>query len=216
MGRPRMSKRTREQIENDMVFESELFLKGYSYREIAQRLNEHNKKFGLDYQMSHAGVFKDMQRAMVQWKKERFDNIDEYIQQDLKKLDRMEQTAWEAWEKSCTGKERVKSRDSKKPNKKDAEVNDPDYYGYTETSNETSSGNPRFLDILLNIQQRRAKLLGYDAPVKVDVSGKTSHSFEGPRYDAKDIPDDLLFAVVDKLQSAEFNKEMEAKNKSEE
>lgn len=210
--RPKQNKRTREQIESDMLFETELFLKGYSYREISERLNKYNSDRGFNYTITHAGVFKDMQKAMVQWKKERFDNIEEYIQQDLKKLDRLEQTTWEAWEKSCTGKERVKvKKESVSRDKPD----DTTLYD-EETVNETSSGNPRFLDILLNIQQRRAKLLGYDAPVKVDVSGKTAHSFEGPRYDPKDIPDELLFAVVDKLQSAEFNKEMEAKQKSEE
>lgn len=214
MGRPRICKRTSEQRTVDLVLETDLFLKGYSYRDIAMRVNIANEQKGLQYTITYGQVFQDMKRAMIEWKKERFDNIDEYINQDLKKLDKMENAAWDAWEKSCTGKERTKSVQSKKPKKVDADVETRDYYGYDETSQETSSGNPRFLDILLNIQQRRAKLLGYDAPIKVDVGGP-SREADKPKFNAKDIPDDLLFAVVDTLQQVEYAKEMEAKEKSE-
>lgn len=211
MSRPKQNKRTPEQRAYDLAFETDLFLKGYSYREIAFRLNEDLRSRGLIYNITHAGVFQDMKKAMIEWKKERFDNIDEYINQDLKKLDKMENAAWDAWEKSCTGKERVKV---KKESVSKDKPNDTTVYD-EETMNETSSGNPRFLDILLNIQQRRAKLLGYDAPIKVDVGGP-SREADKPKFNAKDIPDDLLFAVVDTLQQVEYAKEMEAKDKSQE
>lgn len=211
MGRPRICKRTSEQRTVDLVLETDLFLKGYSYRDIAMRVNITNEQKGLQYTITYGQVFQDMKRAMIEWKKERFDNIDEYINQDLKKLDKMENAAWDAWEKSCTGKERVKV---KKESVSKDKPNDTKVYD-EETMNETSSGNPRFLDILLNIQQRRAKLLGYDAPIKVDVGGP-SREVDKPKFNAKDIPDDLLFAVVDTLQQVEYAKEMEAKEKSQE
>nr|DAG93024.1 MAG TPA: hypothetical protein [Herelleviridae sp.] len=70
----------------------------------------------------------------------------------------MEQQAWEAWEVSKTGKQRTKEKTNRgRPIKTDATDGDPEYYGYDETTVETSAGNPRFLDLLLNIQQRRAK-----------------------------------------------------------
>ncbi len=59
-----------------------------------------------------------------------------------------------------------KRKPTRRPIKTDAEDGDPEYYGYNETATETSAGNPGFLDLLLNIQQRRAKMLGFDAPVK--------------------------------------------------
>jgi hypothetical protein len=75
---------------------------------------------------------------------------------------------------------------------------------YTEEANETSAGNPKFMDILLNVQQRRAKLLGYDSAVKVDLSASIDRATdEKPKYNVADIPKDLLFNLVDQMQNAE-------------
>lgn len=197
------SKRTKEQQQYDIAFCSELFLKGYTYRDIADKLNAHNKTRGLDYTISHANIFRDMKQALIEWKKLRLSNIDDYVHAELAKLDKMEAELWEAWEKSKTGKQRKKSRNSKKPNKLDAEVNEPDYYGYSEEATETSAGDPRFMDILLNIQQRRAKLLGFDAPAKVDITGIEREREEKPKYNIDSIPKEMLFALADQLQNAE-------------
>ena len=120
---------------------------------------------------------------------------------------------WVAWEKSKAGKEQTKNRTSAKPRKVlTEEEKTTDWYGYDEKTNETSAGNPRFLDLLLNVQQRRAKMLGFDAPVKIEIPGYNAGTEDDkPKYDVKAIPDDLLFAVADKLQSAEFAKAMEEK-----
>lgn len=211
---PGYNKRNAEQREYDILFCSNLFLRGYSYREIQKALNEDLAKRETGYTIALSMVYYDLQQALIEWKRERFDNVDDYVTQEIRKLDKMEVEAWNAWEASKMGKERKKSRNSKKPNKVDAEVNDPSYYGYTEEATETSSGNPRFLDLLLNIQQRRAKLLGFDAPIKIDIPGvNRNDGAEKPKYDANAVPDDLLFAVVDKLQQSTFIQEMENKGK---
>ena len=55
-------------------------------------------------------------------------------------------------------------------------------------------------------------MLGFDAPVKIEIPGvNASTDNDKPKYDIKAIPDDLLFAVADKLQSAEFAKAMNEK-----
>ena len=50
-------------------------------------------------------------------------------------------------------------------------------------------------------------MLGFDAPIKVEIPGieKTING-DAPQYDVSAIPDDLLFAVADKLQSAEYKR----------
>ena len=158
-------------------------------------------------------VYYDLQQTLIEWKRERLDNIDDYVTQELRKLDKMEVQAWEAWEASKTGKMRTKEKTNKgRPIKTDAEDGDPEYYGYNETATETSAGNPRFLDLLLNIQQRRAKMLGFDAPVKIEIPGYNATTDDDkPKYDVKAIPDDLLFALADKLQSAEYQKALAEK-----
>lgn len=206
-GRPKLSKRTKDQREFDLAFCSNLFLRGYTYKEISERLNEENARRGVGYTISKQMVYWDMQHLLIEWKRERLENIDDYVTQELRKLDKMEVELWEAWERSKKGKLREKNRQNAKPRKVLEDKDNPEYYGYEEKMVETSSGNPRYLDLLLNVQQRRAKMLGFDAPIRVDIPGlKESVGSDAPQYDASAIPDDLLFAVADKLQSAEYQK----------
>ena len=67
-------------------------------------LNADLAKRGAGYTISLAMVYYDLQQTLIEWKRERLDNIDDYVTQELRKLDAMEQQAWEAWEVSKTGK----------------------------------------------------------------------------------------------------------------
>ena len=206
-GRPKLCKRTKDQREFDLAFCSNLFLRGYTYKEMSERLNEENSRRGITYTISKQMVYWDMQQLLIEWKRERLENIDDYVTQELRKLDKMEVELWEAWERSKTGKLREKNRQNAKPRKVLEDGDNPEYYGYEETTTETSAGNPRFLDLLLSVQQRRAKMLGFDAPIKVDIPGiKDAQKNETPTYDVTAIPSDLLYAVADKLQSAEYKR----------
>ena len=211
---PGYNKRSEEQRDYDIAFCSNLFLRGYTYRDIVAALNADLKKRGIAYTISLAMVYYDLQQCLIEWKRERLDNIDDYVTQELQKLDKMEVELWEAWENSKTGKRREKNRTSAKPRKVLTEdEKTADWYGYDEKTNETSAGNPRFLDLLLNVQQRRAKMLGYDAPVKIEIPGYNGASGEEKEtYNVKAIPDDLLFAVVDKIQDSKFAEILEEKD----
>lgn len=211
--RPKGYKRSGEQQDYDIAFCSNLFLRGYTYREIAKALNDDLARRGAGYTITHTMVYYDMQQTLIAWKRERMDNIDDYVTQELKKLDRIEIELWDAWEKSKTGRERIKNRKSARPNKPLTE-NEAihDWYGYDEKMNESSAGNPRFLDLLLNVQQRRAKLLGFDAPLKIELpNSKITIENEAPKYDVSVIPKDLLYKLADELQAAEHRKFMESK-----
>ena len=208
-----MCKRTKDQREFDLAFCSNLFLRGYTYKEISERLNEENARRGVGYTISKQMVYWDIQQLLIEWKRERMENIDDYVTQELRKLDKMEVELWEAWERSKTGKLREKNRQNAKPRKVLEDGDNPEYYGYEETTTETSAGNPRFLDLLLNVQQRRAKMLGFDAPIKVDIPGlKENTNSDAPKYDVAAIPEDLLFAIADKLQTAEYKKQLAEKH----
>lgn len=206
------NKRSEEQRIYDVRFCADLFLRGYSYREIADALNRDLSARGVGYTISFQMVYYDLQQCLIEWKRERLETIDEYVTQELRKLDKMEVELWEAWERSKTGKTREKNRQNAKPRKVLEDGDNPEYYGYEETTTETSAGNPRFLDLLLNVQQRRAKMLGFDAPIKVEIPGiEKSINGDAPQYDVSAIPEDLLFAVADKLQTAEYKKQLAEK-----
>lgn len=190
-------RRTPEQRENDLVFCTDLFLKGYSYRQISDLLNKRNAKMGLDYAIvPPMRVYKDLKQLLINWKREHEENIDLYITKELSKLDKIEAELWDAWERS---KKRIVSKIRQS--------------GLKTERSETFAGNPRYLDLVLSVQQRRAKLLGLDAPVKVDMPNvNVSVDSSGPKYDISVIPDDMLFVIADKLQNAEYERLMIEKN----
>lgn len=197
--KPRMCKRTREQIEFDRAFCADLFLRGYPYREIAKRLNDDLAKRKMDYRLTESMVYYDIQQLLISWKRDQLESIDQYVTAELQKLDKMEMEAWNAWE--ISKQKKTKNKTKKAGN---------GLMGrqiMTEEATETTSGNPRYLELLLNVQHRRAKMLGFDAPIKIDIPGvNVTVNNENERFNAESIPDDLLFAVADKLQSAEYAK----------
>lgn len=197
--KPRMCKRTKEQIEFDRAFCADLFLRGYPYREIAKRLNDDLAKRKMDYRLTESMVYYDIQQLLIAWKRDQLESIDQYVTAELQKLDKMEVEAWNAWELS-------KQKKTKNKTKK-AGNGLMGRQIMTEKATETTSGNPRYLDLLLNIQHRRAKMLGFDAPIKIAIPGvNVTVNNENERFNTESIPDDLLFAVADKLQSAEYAK----------
>lgn len=190
-------RRTPEQRENDLVFCTDLFLKGYSYRQISDLLNKRNAKMGLDYAIvPPMRVYKDLKQLLINWKREHEENIDLYITKELSKLDKIEAELWDAWERS---KKRIVSKIRQS--------------GLKTERSETFAGNPHYLDLVLSVQQRRAKLLGLDAPVKVDLPNvNVSVDSSSPKYDISVIPNDMLFVIADKLQNAEYERLMIEKN----
>lgn len=190
-------RRTPEQRENDLVFCTDLFLRGYSYRQISDLLNQRNAKMGLGYAIvPPMRVYKDLKQLLINWKREHEENIDLYITKELSKLDKIEAELWDAWERS---KKRIVSKIRQS--------------GLKTERSETFAGNPRYLDLVLSVQQRRAKLLGLDAPVKVDLPNvNVSVDSSSPKYDISVIPNDMLFVIADKLQNAEYERLMIEKN----
>nr|UWI01400.1 MAG: hypothetical protein [Bacteriophage sp.] len=190
-------RRTPEQRENDLVFCTDLFLRGYSYRQISDLLNKRNAKMGLDYAIvPPMRVYKDLKQLLINWKREHEENIDLYITKELSKLDKIEAELWDAWERS---KKRIVSKIRQS--------------GLKTERSETFAGNPRYLDLVLSVQQRRAKLLGLDSPVKVDLPNvNVSVDSSSPKYDISVIPNDMLFVIADKLQNAEYERLMIEKN----
>lgn len=188
-------RRTKDQRMRDLAFCSDLFLKGYTYREILVKLNKRNEREGFGYTITLRALYLDIQKMLVEWKRDRLENIDDYITQELRKLDLIEHELWEAWNKSKSIKMRVK----KGRNHKSYEIVE-----------ESLCGNPRYLELLLTVQQRRAKLLGLDAPVKVDAVHRIDT--DRPQYDINSLPKDLLYSVADKLQEQEYLRIQAAKD----
>ena len=197
----RGGKRTSVQREADIHFCIQLYLKGYTIRDIHERLMRNLSERGMDYEISCQQVFNDIKAEMIEWKKENMMLVNEYIELEVRKLDKMEIELWEAWERSKSGK--------RKSEIKGGNINNGNVSGGTLSKRtlETGDGDPRYLDMILKLYDRKAKLLGYNAHLNVNIYNKTNEEqTPGANYDISSLPPEMIVQMAYQLQDAEFNK----------
>lgn len=136
-------KRRSKERERDRAELAQLYCDGWTIKD----LSDH---FGVSMQI----ICRDMNILRARWIEEGKANYGEWINRELITLDKIEVEAWAAWEKSLTDSVTVTRSD--KDGNKEARTG--------------QSGNPKFLEIIAANLARRAKLLGYDAPSRADVT----------------------------------------------
>lgn len=109
-------------------------------------------KIAAEVGVSVAQITNDVQQIRKKWAAENLERMTEHKAQELAKLDLLEQTAWEAWEKSKGPLKRTKSETY--ANKKT----------WTKTDEVESAGDPRFLSQIENCIKGRCQLLGITDP----------------------------------------------------
>jgi DNA-binding MarR family transcriptional regulator len=143
-------KRTAFQREYDYQLITQLYVKGMFQSEIAEKLG-----------LSQGQVSQDIKAIQARWRKNTEHNLDEHKAVELAKLDELERTAWNAWERSTA--ERTKKRTLTKGERNE----DGQIVGSGGSVDvEQRDGNPAFLETVLKCIDRRVKILGLDAPVK--------------------------------------------------
>lgn len=83
----------------DFKFIMPLYLKGMGFGEIAKELNAIR-----EYKVTYQVIYEDVQTVIDRWQLERVAMIDKQKEVDLKKIDKLEATYWQAWEDSKTAK----------------------------------------------------------------------------------------------------------------
>jgi len=186
------NKRTPAQRERDLVFITRLYLQQIPLIEIADRLNEMTKE---DYTLSYNQVISDVRKIRERWQQQALDNIDERINQELDKIDAVEAEAYESWRKSKQTKVTVTTKrvpvrvaadgrlyidEQGRLQQNDEGAVQPLEVEQT-VKHEQSSGDPRFLQIVLHCIHKRAELLGLDKPKKIaptDPTGKLPYKLK--------------------------------------
>ena len=162
-------KRNTTEIKRDDIIISELYLKGYSYRQIATKaFSDKNAA----YTLSHTQIGTDMKRMLLDWREERDGNVDEWVNAQLIKLDLLEQTYWTSFEKSVKAFTRTKTK-----------TGSNSFGTIDETSMEDMLmlGDPRYLQGVERCIQKRCDLLGLDKPKEISVKTNldaTTFTFE--------------------------------------
>lgn len=163
-------KRAVHQKERDLNIVTEYYLKGYSTRAIALKIGEivGKDENGVPYSISHTTVSGDVKLLLKQWHTERIHDITNQKLIELTKIDKLEQTYWDAWEKSVENHRKITNKAKGAVGSKN-----PNYQEITETEIR-EFGEPRYLQGIERCIDKRCKLLGLDAPVKMDHQ---DHSF---------------------------------------
>lgn len=144
--------RTRAQREHDMAETARMHLQGMTQWQIAEQLN-----------VSAVTICRDLKKLGQRWLEKADIDFDKKKAEELAKLDKVEATAWKAWEKSCQRKFE-KGRKSREGGIKGSFDEDWE-------REEDRDGDPRFLDIVYKCILKRMEILGLDAPKKVVHTG---------------------------------------------
>jgi len=141
-------RRTQIQIERDRVEIARLYLQGIIQADIADRLG-----------MTQPMVSYDLKAIRAKWLESTLVDFNERISIELAKIDNLEVEYWEAWHKSLQVKE---SSTAKIITDNSGERNE------ASTKQEQMLGNESYLAGVRWCIDRRLKLFGLDAPIKID------------------------------------------------
>lgn len=166
--------RQRRMRELRMDIISELYKRGWSYRQIREEVMAR-----LDLQTySLRSVHSDIQALLKEWRELRIENLDHAVQLELERIDDVVREAWDAWEKSKQDYERKKAKQQGVLPKSADE--DADQEGISTTRIEQQReeircyGDPRYLEVIHKNLAERRKLLGLYSPEKRELSADLS------------------------------------------
>jgi hypothetical protein len=149
----------------------------YLEDDIAAQLTEQFRKDGIlspdDEPISRNLVHYYWTELKKGWRKQREEAIDELQDATLLELEQMAVEAWRAWEAS------------KGEAKTTEQVLDPNtrQVKHIKVTTRPGSGDPRYLDQAWRALDRRAKLLGLDAPSRSEISGPGGQPLEIRPFD---------------------------------
>jgi hypothetical protein len=160
-------KRTPAQREADLVLMQEWHVEGLTYRQIADKLVE----IGRPYKLSFGMVRNELKKIEKLWREQAIDKVEHEKMRMLYGLKKQERELWAQWEASKKPKTRQTLTKTTGASGKEGAPAAPE----RETKQgvqESTTGNPAFMNMLLANYDRRAKLLGLDAPSKNEHTGK--------------------------------------------
>lgn len=145
-------KRTNFERENDLYRTTQLYLKGKTQAEIAEEL-----------EVSREQIKYDIAIIQKRWRESGLIDMNESKQKELARIDTLERTYWEAWERTL--EEKTKTRTEQSTSGKGDK--DAGKTAKATIEKETLLGNPAYLSGVQWCISERCKILGIYAPAKV-------------------------------------------------
>lgn len=159
-------RRTLAERERDLAITADLYCKGYTQVRIAQVVG-----------VSNVQIFRDIETIHRRWLVDAKISTEDAVNRELQKINRLEMEAWEAWTRSREPKELQTTERTDLP---PVMVTGPDgrttpvqaQRNRVAIQRQQRDGDPRFFTTVQWCIERRCKLLGLDAPEKVDITLK--------------------------------------------
>jgi len=153
---------------------ADLYLQGWLQADIADKLK-----------INQSTVSRDLRALQAEWLESALVDFDDAKARELAKVDRLEREYWRAWERSCEDAETTvkKTKGAVKKTvikKEDGDEEDGKSKFVSERPAEVSqtakgqAGDPRFLAGVQWCIDKRCKVLGIDAPVKLQLGGNVA------------------------------------------
>jgi hypothetical protein len=141
-----------------------LKVKGLSIRQIQAQLEKDEVFNPSTGRVWSIGILsEDLQFVDERWKAETLKDWGAWKKQELEKLDQIEREARTAWERGI-GKKKKKIRERTIGGKDGGSSK-------VGLVTEELNGDPRYLQVMLDCQKRRAQMIGFDAALKSEHSG---------------------------------------------
>ncbi len=174
-------KRTPDQRLKDLETIAEMRLQGMKQSAIADHLN-----------LTQQQISYDLREVKKRWASGANIAYDEHVAQELAKLELLEREYWAAWKRSQQPRKNTLAAVRERQGTS---------VGEKEAKEETRDGNPRFLEGVLFVMERRARLVGLDKPTRVTGTLQT--------YDLTQATDEQLtrLAAGESLESVFGNVE---------
>lgn len=158
-------KRTRAQRDQDSLFTEQKALRKWTLRQIADALAIERSIDGKEtYRISPQQVGIDLRKVRRKWQQEAIATVGQQVHEELRGLDAQERELWAAWEKSKEDAQRSLQESIKGGQ-------DGGARSKVQLTKEGQCGEPSYQRLILEVRERRAKLLGLDAPTRQEITG---------------------------------------------
>lgn len=183
-------KRTKAEKEEHLNAISKMYVKGTTQMDMAKALG-----------VSQGQISNDLKVILKKWQEDRTHDIDRIKNEQLTRINLIEEEMWSAWEKSKTAKKIVVNKskagefmdDFDPTTGKKIKTQTDKYWRAGTTEEEPINGDMQYMNGIMWCIQERAKIVGLYAPKKV---AQTDPTGEFEAQSAKEILGDIIGGIL--------------------
>lgn len=165
------NKRTVHQKDADLALISSLMVKGWTIDQIVAEIKKVRP-----YDLGRTQVYREVLKVRTKWREEAADIQRNAQAADLIRYNAIERELWAAWEKSK--EDSVRQQATQTAGESGLDGKGARASKKVQKTTQSRHGDPAYLRALMELTRDRAKMLGYYAPQKVEISASRGGAVE--------------------------------------